>query len=312
MFNKKIVVQISEGLGNQLFMFAHAYTLSKKLRYNLYIDNISGYQIKKNLLRNHQKYILHDFNIRYPLIKNDLLINYSYSRILKKIYFIFDRFKSKKNFFVEFKEKINGTKTIKKPVILDSSKIANKIYIMGNFEDQNYFKDYKSDLKKIFLPKKNNLDLNSKLIDQLQKNNSISIHIRRNRFSDQKNLTNNDYCIEKSDDFTNDSVTYINKSITYFKNKIENPKFFIWSNDFVNIEKFTKKLIISDFQYIKTNSIIKDFYLFSFSKHFIVSPSSFHWWGAWLNENPNKICLRPSTLNPSNNLNFWPEEWVPI
>jgi len=45
--HKKIIVEIAEGLGNQLFMYAHAYTLSKKLGYNLQIDNLSGFSKKK-------------------------------------------------------------------------------------------------------------------------------------------------------------------------------------------------------------------------------------------------------------------------
>ena len=50
-----------------------------------------------------------------------------------------------------------------------------------------------------------------------------------------------------------------------------------------------------------------------YSKHFIVGPTSFHWWGAWLNQNPDKICLRlPEDLNPSNNKDFWPESWITI
>ena len=52
--------------------------------------------------------------------------------------------------------------------------------------------------------------------------------------------------------------------------------------------------------------------IFSYSKHFIVSPSSFHWWGAWLNQNNDKICLRPSKINPSNNPNFWPNNWISV
>ena len=40
--NKKIVVEIAEGLGNQMFMYAHAYSLAKKLNYQLEIDNKSG------------------------------------------------------------------------------------------------------------------------------------------------------------------------------------------------------------------------------------------------------------------------------
>ena len=51
---KKLIIQIAEGLGNQLFMYAFAYSLSKKLNYDLYIDNKSGYSRNKNLLRNHQ------------------------------------------------------------------------------------------------------------------------------------------------------------------------------------------------------------------------------------------------------------------
>ena len=42
---KKLTIQISEGLGNQLFMYAFAYSLSKKLNYNFYIDN----KFKKNI-----------------------------------------------------------------------------------------------------------------------------------------------------------------------------------------------------------------------------------------------------------------------
>ena len=33
---KKTIVKISEGLGNQLFMYAHAYAFSKKMDYDLY------------------------------------------------------------------------------------------------------------------------------------------------------------------------------------------------------------------------------------------------------------------------------------
>ena len=44
---KKLIVEIAEGLGNQLFMYSHAYSLSKKLGYKIQIDNTSGYSKKK-------------------------------------------------------------------------------------------------------------------------------------------------------------------------------------------------------------------------------------------------------------------------
>ncbi len=45
--DKILTVEIAEGLGNQLFMYAHAYALSKKLGYELKIDNLSGFSKKK-------------------------------------------------------------------------------------------------------------------------------------------------------------------------------------------------------------------------------------------------------------------------
>ena len=55
-----------------------------------------------------------------------------------------------------------------------------------------------------------------------------------------------------------------------------------------------------------------DFNLFKYCKHFIVGPSSYHWWGAWLNNYPGKICVRPKNINQSNNNEFWPDYWISI
>jgi len=312
MNKKKIIVQISEGLGNQLFMYAHAYSLSKKFDYELLLDTISGYHKNKNLMREHQIYMLDNFNLIGSKVYNDLLINSYFSYFFKKIFLSFDKLKSKKNFFIESQKKIKGIKTIDTITTFKPSELANNIYINGNFENPAYFQDYKNDLIQIFKPKKEKINQQNPLINQLQNSNSVSIHIRRNRFSDQVGLTDNKLFAAESKRLTDESINYINKAINYFNNKIDNPKYFIWSNDHHDINKFTKNLITSDFHLVQNNDAINDFYLFSFSKHFIVSPSSFHWWGAWLNSNDDKICLYPSNLNPSNNFDFWPKEWVSI
>ena len=44
---KNLIVRIGEGLGNQLFMYANAYSLSKKFDCNLYIDDESGFSKNK-------------------------------------------------------------------------------------------------------------------------------------------------------------------------------------------------------------------------------------------------------------------------
>ena len=54
--SKKIIVEIAEGLGNQLFMYAHAYSMAKKLNYELFIDNKSGYSLKKHIKKTSKIY----------------------------------------------------------------------------------------------------------------------------------------------------------------------------------------------------------------------------------------------------------------
>ena len=97
----------------------------------------------------------------------------------------------------------------------------------------------------------------------------------------------------------------------YFKNKIKNPKFLIWSNDFINLDKYFD----NTFLFVKNSKKYKDLidlYLLTQCKYFIIAPSTFSWWGAWLSERKGKICVRPKKLNVSNNKDFWPKEWKPI
>ena len=68
----------------------------------------------------------------------------------------------------------------------------------------------------------------------------------------------------------------------------------------------------------KRNFDIRGFNLFLLSscKHFIVTPSTFNWWGAWLGKNDNKIVTRPAegffSLFKVNNNDFWPNDWIKI
>ena len=46
--DKKIIVKVAAGLGNQMFMYANAFSLSKRFNYQLLIDNSSGFFQRKN------------------------------------------------------------------------------------------------------------------------------------------------------------------------------------------------------------------------------------------------------------------------
>ena len=80
---KKLCVEISENLGNQMFMYAHGYALSKKLNRELYIDNESAYLTKKSI----GSYKLDRFNISSKIIENQYKFLSIFQYLKKKIYF---------------------------------------------------------------------------------------------------------------------------------------------------------------------------------------------------------------------------------
>ena len=300
----KLIVRIAEGLGNQLFMYAHAYALSKKINYKLYIDNESAYFKKKDI----KKYELDYFNISAENIgDNEKFNNYflNFKRNLKKK---IDLFLTHKNFIIEKKNNSKQTKFY----YYDLNRLSKKVYVEGHFESEKYFEKYKADLKNEF----NFLDpskfQNNRYYNEILSNNKIvSICVRQNRYSERVGNYNNKLSVIKSDKFTHDTIQYIYRAISFCEEKIDNPIFYIWSNDFKNLKEYFNddKFIFVENNY---NKSITDFYLLNKCKNFIVGPTSFHWWPAWLNYEKENIIIRPKNINPSNNLDFWPKSWISV
>lgn len=297
--SKNIIVKISEGIGNQLFMYSNAYALSKKNNYNLLIDNTSGYFKDHNKVRS---FLLDKFEVNLNIAPKNYKIydfpSYIKFNFLKKI----QRF-SKDNVFINESLDINKM-TYFNIISLPLNK--NNFFIGGNFESEKYFVDYKENLLNVLHVKKNFVDSDNQYINLLKSSNSVSICIRQNRYSERKKQD-----FRKSIKFTKETLSYVYKAISIIKSKIPNPQFFVWSDYTNNLGDFFDK---KEFTFIdnKKNKSLNDFNLFRYSKHFIVGPTTFHWWGAWLNAYSNKLCLRPKNINPSNNSDFWPESWIKI
>ena len=143
--------------------------------------------------------------------------------------------------------------------------------------------------------------------------NSILVHIRQHAFSETQSNQANEKNLLKSDQHTRANITHNLKAIKYFKTQVNNAKFFIFSNDFKNL----KNIFNGDEYYLVDQNIklepIYDFYLMTLCKHFIVSPSTFAWWAAWLSNNKNKICIRPpDNIKISLNKDIIPDDWINI
>jgi len=98
---------------------------------------------------------------------------------------------------------------------------------------------------------------------------------------------------------------YFKRAIKYIKRKVNNPVFIFFcdpgSREWCekNMDLFAlsnEKDIIEYVDWNKGENSYRDMQLMSLCKHNIVTNSSFGWWGAYLNNNPNKITISPEWI----------------
>jgi hypothetical protein len=312
MIKKNIILRTSNELGNQMFMYASAFAISIKLNRNLLVDNETAFLLKKNI----SNYGLNHFNISSSLAPDKFKFKNISGYLKRKFLIKTDFLRSKKKFYIELKDK---NKITKFSFDILSKSFNKNLFIEGHYESEKYFLDIQHQIKKEFQFKNKEFLNNNKIFKEINNNNSVAICLRQNRFHEGKGKFN---CanIKKSDLFTLEQINYINKAADILKNKVNNPKFFLWSN---NIESLPKDKFDFTFNEINPNTInnnidkrILSLFLMSTCKHFIVTPSTFNWWGAWLSQNNNKIIMRPSSkfFNEFkiNNNDFWPPNWIKI
>lgn len=311
---KKLISRISNGFGNQMFMYASSYAIAKELGRELELDIVSGINdlknknIKKKFKHFEPKYELGIFNIQSKITSSKNNFDGLLKNLKRKILLFLDFFSKNKNFIIEHrnKNKITHYKKINKIFYRKDT-----IYIEGYFESEKYFKKYKNDLIKEFslIKKINCID---EFENKIKNSNSVSFAVRADRYNekmlddiDQKNILD-------SEKFEKEQFNYILRSIDFFNDKISNPVFFLFSDNPNKVKELFKNINVIIIDRFLNNKIIEDYYLMSLCKHFAVSPTTFHFWPAWLAENENKICLRPKNMNASNNIDYWPESWIEI
>ena len=315
--DKNLIVKISNGFGNQMFLYASAYAFAKKLNYNLLIDDETGINLnlkkwkKKKILNWKPKYELGIFDLKSN-IANESYKSLGNKGYLKRKYLKFvDKFSSQQSFLCEHMDANKKTSYSDNYLF---PKYAKTIYLEGYFESEKYFKEYRSDLIKEFSFKSLPSLENNAFKNIIDTNNVVSIAFRANRFSEFGANEKNNLTIQKTLNFENLTVKYIYRGVKYFRSKIKNPKFLLWSDNFENLEKYFDPKVFTFVQNEKDKKIFLDFFLMRQCKYFIVGPTSFHWWPAWLCNHKQKIILCPEDLelNVSSNLNFWPDTWIKI
>jgi len=305
----KLIIRLSNEMGNQMFMYASAYSISKELNRSLYIDDETAFLSKKNV----SKFGLNSLSITSPTAPETLKFKSLSGYFKRKLLIKTDFLRFKKKFYIEKKDRNKKTNYSN---YYKNLRFDNNLFLEGHFESEKYFQNYADEIKNEFKLKNQDILKKNPYFNEINKQNSVSICLRQNRYIEgrgQNTFQNK----QKSWKFTLEQINYINKSVDYIKSKVSNPSFFLWSNDFSNIDKNKFNFNYEEIKFYDNESAldkrILSLFLLAQCKHFIVTASTFNWWGAWLSERNDKIILRPSDkfFNDFylNNQDFWPIDW---
>ncbi|MDA1332552.1 MAG: alpha-1,2-fucosyltransferase [Proteobacteria bacterium] len=184
------------------------------------------------------------------------------------------------------------------------NKIIDSSYLVGYWQSEKYFKDFELSIRSDFEFKKALTGENLKISSLMKDYNSVSLHVRRGDYvthAATAKILN--LC----------SLDYYQEAIDHIAAKVTSPRFFVFSDD----PQWTRNNLKIAFptQYIDRNFGSQnyiDMQLMGQCKHHIIANSSFSWWGAWLNTNPNKLVVAPRNWfgNGINDSDLIPREWV--
>ena len=302
-----ILVKLMGGMGNQMFQYAMARTLSHRHNCRLFIDKSLCAEAERLTSSglSLRPFGLDVFNIQGQIVNDEAchrtLKIRKENRLRRSAALMFCRVAN--NFSNCWRVLIYE----RKDVAFDKSllRLPDNVVLQGYFPSYKYFRGIEDVIRRDFAFTVEPDEQNQKMIELISSSNSISVHLRRGDYiSNEKTRGKFGVC----------NLTYYEKAIDYFIKTVEEPRIFIFTNDPDYAEDNLK--INYPSIYVTHNSgrkSFEDMRLMSLCRHNIIANSSFSWWGAWINKNPDKIVIAPSPAFDKVGLNdhdFYPESWL--
>lgn len=276
------LIKMTGGLGNQMFIYAMYLDMHKRFGDNVKIDIT-------NLLHYHVHY-------GYELRKIFHIppCEFHTSRIVKKLL-------ECTIFRIILERHQHGS--------MDAYRTPLRwpfIYYKGFYQNERYFKDVEQEVRKAFTFDESMFNERSQLcLEHLRRNpKSVSIHVRRGDYTEPKHwLKLGQYA----------STTYFLNAIERMSKLLPGAQYYVFSDD---LQWVRDNLPLENAIYVDWNTgedSWQDMMLMSNCRHNIISNSTFSWWGAWLNNNPDKIVMVPKRWNSSQmSTDLAPASWIPI
>ncbi|SEG43966.1 alpha-1,2-fucosyltransferase [Algoriphagus boritolerans] len=261
-----IIVKFLGGLGNQIFQYVHGRKLADE-RGTFIASDIHTYSIFRE-----RDFILDKFQVKIKHLPRKV-INFLSKPYLKKL----DQISAIKLYHHFIEEPQNEF------LNLLSSK---NLYLRGYWTWNAYFDDFVENVsQELELKPRFTSKFYLKNKEQVKSVDSVGIHIRRGDYA--SNTQYNQY-------FGLTPITYYESAIKLLTDKINNPIFYVFSDDpdwvKSNMHFLSDAVFAED---LCEHQDYLEFDLLKSCKHQIIANSTFSWWASRLNPNPDKIIIQP-------------------
>lgn len=287
-----ITMRIKGGLGNQLFQYAAAYALSKRLDQSFQFNpaftatmTARGYKFPELMVDVDQIVNDNELPSKVRLLKNAYvnkaarILNLSKHKCDDYLYWLETSDKWQSDFF---------------------EITAPNLYVDGYFQSENYFKQYRNELLRQFQPRYDAESDYVRFLEQIQHKNAVAVHVRRSDFKKDNNPFH--YLLTEG---------YYRKAVHYIREHVSAPAFFWFSDDMEWVKEHIGDAHDFIFVSIKTShGDIDDMMLMKNCNHIITANSTFSWWAAWLNEHEDAIRVVPE--KPYGMDGMIPKKWIKI
>ena len=259
-----VIIQFLGGLGNQMFEYALYYSFHKK-GLNTKID-LSAFE-KESTHNGYELERVFAVKGKYCSVIEKRCIK----AISKVLHILFGH---------PYKEKTQDQYVYNAKV--SSIRFG---FLKGYWQTEKYFLGVENDIRKKFTFPALEDAQNIAIAEKIKSTNSVSLHIRRG-----------DYLTDGRDFGL--SLGYYQQAIKHINENGQEPVFFIFSDNIEWAKENIKNTPAFYIDWNKNENSYIDMQLMSLCKHNIIANSSFSWWGAWLNQNKNKIVITPEKWMP--------------
>lgn len=276
------LIKMIGGLGNQMFIYAFYLQMRKRF---------PSTRIDLSDMRHYHAHNGYELDRVFGISDREFCIAKPLKKVLEFLFF---------KVILERKQNLETMEAFTK------SYAYPFLYFKGFYQSERFFKDVEGEVRQAFAFDLNKANAESQtLARQIQENPyAVSLHVRRGDYMEPKFYKRyGTVC----------SQAYFQRAVEMMLAQVPQAHFYIFSDD---VEWVQQNLRLPRATVVSCNrgaDSWQDMMLMSLCRHNIICNSTFSWWGAWLNANPEKRVIAPSRWLADVDMPYIiPETWIKV